>query len=132
MLAIRFILLGAIHIHHFIPDFNGITTDRPRGVGRNTGEKTPLGPVNELRRKVHLPEITGLDEPDYLQVDGRLAWPFYFGPDREAEFFLQVFNLFDRFNAGAVEGRVVSQRFGEPLGYAGVPRTLEMGLRVQL
>ena len=37
----------------------------------------------------------------------------------------------DRENIGVVEGRAISPDFGERIGLAGPPRTLELGLRVR-
>lgn len=112
-------------------NLDGITSDRPHGVGRNTGSDTPLGPVNRLRAENGLPRIESLDEPDFLQLDLRLWKSFLLKKDGKAEaaVFLQVFNVFDRFNEGPVEGRVTSRKFGEPIGQVGPPRTIETGLR---
>lgn len=112
-------------------NLDGITSDRPRGVGRNTGADTPLGPVNRLRQKNGLSRIGSLEEPDFVQIDLRLWKPFSLRGEGKAEaaVFLQVFNLFDRFNGGPVEGRVVSRSFGRPIGQVGPPRTLEAGFR---
>jgi hypothetical protein len=41
-----------------------------------------------------------------------------------------VANLLDRFNGGPVEGRVASQEFGRPVGLAGPPRTVQLGVRL--
>lgn len=126
-------------------NFDGSDNDRPDGVGRNTGEDTPLGPINALREEQNdvfrgvapgdpgllLPEITSLDEPSFSQVDVRLYRPFEWNDGRgRGEVFLQVFNLFDRFNAGLIEGRAISRNFGEAISLAGPPRTIELGLRV--
>lgn len=110
-------------------NYDGQANDRPAGVGRNTGEDTPLDPINELRRENDLPEIESLDSPDFLQVDLRVARP-YAARKFRGELFVQVFNLFNRTNYGLIEGRVVSKSFGEPLSLAGPPRTFEVGVRV--
>jgi len=111
-------------------NFDGITTDRPAGVGRNTGERTDLDAVNDLRRSEGLPEIHSLDEPGFFQVDVRLAKPIAFDGGANGELFLQVFNLLDRFNAGTLEGSALSRNFGEPINMAGPPRTLELGFKL--
>lgn len=108
---------------------DGQTNDRPPGIGRNTGEDSPLAPINELRREVGLPEVERLREPSFAQLDLRLGKGFTF-PDGRGEVFLQVFNLLDTGNLGPVEGRVISRDFGDPIGLAGPPRTWELGLRV--
>jgi hypothetical protein len=116
---------------------DGILTDRPEGVNRNTGADTPLGPINAVRAEhnAYLPDdqqlepVYSLEEPLFSQVDLRLYRRFPFGERGTGEVYFQVFNLLDRQNAGLIEGRVVSQNFGEPITLAGPPRTIEMGLR---
>ena len=109
---------------------DGITSDRPPGVGRNTGADTPLGPVNALRTASGLPVIRSLVEPAFFQTDLKIWKPFSFKGDKSTgEMFLQVFNLLDRFNGGPVEGRVTSRAFGRPIGLVGPPRTLEVGMK---
>jgi hypothetical protein len=120
---------------------DGILTDRPEGVGRNTGEDTPLDLINAEREKfnqeIHYKEgwaldpITSLRESGFFQVDLRIYRPFLFGDGRgKGEFFLQVFNLLDRENFGLIEGRATSRNFGRPITLAGPPRTVEIGLKV--
>jgi len=110
---------------------DGINTDRPEGVGRNSGADTPLDAVNAIRADEGLPPVTSVEEPDLLQVDLRLAVPLALRGGRiRGETFLQVFNLLDRFNGGPVEGRVTTSSFGRAVGYAGPPRTVELGLRL--
>ncbi len=122
-------------------NLDGITTDRPAGVGRNSGAKTPLDTVNRLRAEENetrtllglppLDEIHSLDEPDYARVDLRLYRPFRFREGRgTGEVSLQVVNALDRFNGGPIEGRVTSQNFGQAVGQLGPPRTFELGLRL--
>jgi hypothetical protein len=122
-------------------DLNGITTDRPAGVGRNTGEKTRLGTINALREQENvlrrlrgqpdLAPVRALHEPKFFQVDLRVSKPFAMREGRsKGQLFLQVFNLLDRVNGGLVDGRVLSPDFGKVIGLAGPPRTLELGLRV--
>jgi outer membrane receptor protein involved in Fe transport len=111
-------------------NYDGINTDRPEGVGRNTGEDTPLGPVNEIRRDEGLPEVASLRQPSFAQVDIRITKPFVAGRgERRAEAYVQVFNLLNRYNGGPVDGRVTSLYFGRPVGYAGPPRSVEAGLK---
>ncbi len=111
-------------------NLDGITSDRPEGVGRNQGEDSPLGPINELRREAGLEPVDELTTEPFLQVDLRLSQPFPLGDGGAGgEWYLQVFNLFDRFNPAMIDGRVTSVNFGEALGLAGPPRTLELGLR---
>jgi hypothetical protein len=112
-------------------NLDGITSDRPAGIGRNTGKDTPLGPVNELRAREGLAPVGSLDEPNFVQWDLRIWRAFGLGGRKtQAEAYFQVFNLLDRFNGGPVEGRVTSRSFGEAIGLAGPPRTLELGVKV--
>jgi hypothetical protein len=120
---------------------DGILTDRPEGVGRNTGEDTPLDLVNAEREKFNeeinykeewaLDPVTSLHEPGFLQVDLRIYRPFLFGNGKgKGEFFLQVFNLLNRENVGLIEGRATSRNFGRSITLAGPPRTIEIGLKL--
>jgi len=112
-------------------NIDGITTDRPTGVSRNTGADTPLDPVNELRAKNGLSPVDSLHEPTFMQVDLRVWKPFSNRSGKGGgEAFLQVFNLMDRFNGGPIEGRATSRDFGEAIGQVGPPRTLELGFRL--
>jgi len=112
-------------------NLDGITSDRPPGVGRNQGVDSSLRAINELRRDADLAEVDSLSDEPFIQVDLRLSQPFLLSQGRVgAEWYLQVFNLFDRFNPALIEGRVVSASFGRALGLAGPPRTVELGLRV--
>lgn len=96
---------------------------------RNSGKDTPLDLVNELRRAEGLPTVDKLDEPVFFQVDLRLSKRFR-SKETLIEAYLQVFNLFDRVNAGPIDGRIGSRYFGQPLALLGPPRTVEMGVRV--
>jgi hypothetical protein len=111
-------------------NLDGVTTDRPNGVGRNSGEDTPLGPVNKLRARKGLPPVRSLDEPSFAQVDLRVWKPFPMGQKGQGEVYGQIFNLFDRFNGGIIEGRATSRNFGESIGQVGPPRTFEFGVKV--
>lgn len=117
-------------------NLDGITSDRPRGLGRNSGEDTPLWVVNSLRAEENvrngaaLPPISSLEEPDFFQVDVRLQKNLGGRPRGwSGSVYVQVYNLFDRVNASAIQGRVVARDFGRPLALAGPPRTFEVGLR---
>ncbi|HXV75636.1 MAG TPA: TonB-dependent receptor [Candidatus Polarisedimenticolaceae bacterium] len=112
-------------------NLDGILSDRPAGVGRNSGEDTPLAPVNALRAEHGLPPVESLDEPSFAQLDLRIYRPFSWRTERgRGEVYLQVINLFDRENGGLVEGRVASLNFGRVITLAGPPRTLEFGFRI--
>jgi len=112
-------------------NIDGVTSDRPDGVSRNTGEDTPLDSVNVLRAEAGLPPVHSLHEPIFMQVDLRVWKPFHFREGHGGgEAFLQVFNLMDRFNGGPIEGRATSRNFGEPIGQIGPPRTLEFGFKL--
>jgi hypothetical protein len=102
---------------------DGILSDRPAGVKRNSGEQTPLAAINEQREKFNedinfkpewvLDPISSLNEPGFIQVDLRLYKPFLFADGRgKGQFFFQVFNLLNRENVGLIEGRVTSRKFG--------------------
>ena len=130
-------------------NLDGITSDRPPDVGRNTGKDTPLGPINQLRAEFNaelekiellapglytdlpfLDPVTALKEPSFEQVDLRIYRPFSFDKGKgRGEFFVQVFNVLDTQNAGLIEGRVLSQSFGQTISLAGPPRSIEMGLK---
>lgn len=112
-------------------NLDGVLSDRPAGVGRNTGEDTPLTPVNRLRAQAGLPSVRSLREPNFFQTDLRFTKPIALKKNgrARAEIFAQVFNLLDRFNGGPVEGRVTSPNFGRPIGQAGPPRTFDFGLK---
>lgn len=112
---------------------DGITTDRPAGVGRNEGQDSSIEAINAVRDQ----EVVPLDpilsvprEPSFVQVDLRLYKQFGSSDDGSSQIFLQVFNLFDRENVGLIEGRAISPNFGRPITLAGPPRTVELGLRV--
>ena len=112
-------------------NLDGILSDRPAGVGRNTGDGTPLGPVNALREEAGLAPVAALNEPTFAQADLRVHRPFEWDSGRRhGSFFLQVINLLDRENGGAIEGRAVSRSFGQVTTLAGPPRTVEVGFRI--
>ncbi len=123
-------------------NLDGITTDRPPGVRRNTGASTPLGPINAVRQDANvlrqhvglpaLPAVTSIpDPPRLLQVDLRVSRPFAWGVQKGAgEIFIQAFNVLNRWNGGPIEGRVISPDLGRPIGQIGPPRTLEAGLKI--
>ncbi len=122
-------------------NLDGITTDRPAGVGRNTGEDTPAAPIEELRARENelrtlrgqpaLPTVGSLRAPTFFQVDLRVSKPFVLSDGKgNGEMFLQVFNLMDRVNGGAIDGRAISPNFGKAIGLSGPPRTIGLGLRL--
>ena len=123
-------------------NLDGVLSERPEGVGRNTGEDTPLDPVNLLREERNkalfaidpsaelLSMITSLNEPNFAQVDVRLYRSFLYDEGRgRGQVFLQVINLLDRENAGLIEGRALSQSFGRTISLAGPPRIVEFGIK---
>ena len=112
-------------------NLDGILSDRPPGVGRNTGSATPLGAVNDVRSEAGLGPVTSLAEPSFAQFDLRVYRPFVWDAGRgSGVVFLQVINLLDRENPGLIEGRAVSPSFGEVTSLAGPPRTVEIGFRL--
>ena len=87
--------------------------------------------MNALRDEVGLPPVSSIREPSLVQLDLRVSKPFFLKNGKTgSELFVQVFNLLDRFNGGPVEGRVTSTDFGRPVGQAGPPRILELGLKL--
>jgi len=110
-------------------NLDGIKSDRPPGIGRNTGESTPLSVVNEIRTEKGLPVVTSLNEPSLVQLDLRVWKTFPLGSGNEGQFFVQVFNLFNRVNPAMMEGRVTAVNFGQPTAQATLPRTVESGVR---
>ncbi len=110
---------------------DGLNNDRPSGVGRNAGDRISLETVNAIRVKEGLAPLSELRfaDSDLAQVDLRLTKPF--ASERvKGAFFIQVFNLLDRFNAGPPEGRITSRNFGRASGPAGPARSFELGLRI--
>jgi hypothetical protein len=111
-------------------NLDGILSDRPKGLGRNTGADTPLDVVNRRRARAGLGSVDSLSEPNFAQMDLRIWKPIARKSGRgEADFYIQIFNVFDRDNAGAIEGRITARDFGEPIGQAGPARTFELGLK---
>ena len=111
-------------------NLDGLTNDRPEGVGRNTGADTDLDAVNALRATQGLPLVHSLREPTFFQVDVRVAKPFGIVKGNGGEAYLQVLNLLNRYNGGPIEGRATSQNFGEPIGQVGPARLLEFGVKI--
>ncbi len=112
-------------------NLDGIQTDRPAGINRNTGADTPLDALNAFRLDEGLSPVDSLSEPDFFQVDIRLYKPFTFAKQKgQAQVFLQVFNLFDRENVALIEGRATAEKFGSVVALAGPPRTVELGFRI--
>lgn len=112
-------------------NLDGITSDRPAGVGRNTGVDTPLGPVNAYRAKSGLAPVSSLSSPSLSQLDLRFYRSFAFREGRgKGQAFVQVFNVFDRFNGGLIEGRALASNFGAVISNAGPPRSVELGFKL--
>jgi hypothetical protein len=109
---------------------DGFTTDRPAGVGRNTGADTPLGAVNALRAEAGLPPATHLSEPALIQFDLKVSCPFPLGRG-QGEAYLQIYNLFNRVNGAPIDGAATSHTFGEPVGLMGPPQSVEGGFRLR-
>ncbi len=134
-------LSGVVRLYSGLPfnvttgldeNFDGINTDRPPGVGRNSGKDTPIEVVNLIRADEGLAPVGSLEEDAFAQVDVRVAKPFR-AAERDGwngEVFVQVFNLFNRYNPGPAQGRITARTFGEPVGYAGPPRTIQLGLKI--
>lgn len=110
---------------------DGITTDRPEGVNRNDGENASLDAINAVREAEGLePYTSELRAPNFAQVDLRVFKRFlHTGGQGSGEFYLQVFNLLNRFNGGMVDGNALSVNFGRAVAYAGPPRTVEVGMK---
>ena len=123
-------------------NLDGITSDRPPGVKRNTGASTDLAPINEVRDEANvlraqlglplLPPVISIPDPPWLaQIDLRVTRPFTWSDHGSTgALYVQVFNLLGRFNGGPIEGRVISPDFGKPIGQIGPSRTIEAGLKV--
>jgi len=113
-------------------NLDGIKSDRPEGIGRNTGAETDLTAVNAIRAKEGLDPVTRVEEPWLAQLDIRLTKPFAWSNGKGGgQFYLQVFNVLDHDNSGLIEGRVTAANFGRPIGIAGPPRTVELGMQVE-
>ena len=110
-------------------NLDGIKSDRPPDVGRNTGESTPLHLINEIRIAKGLPVVDSLNEPSLVQLDLRVWKPFPLGSGGDGQVFIQVFNLFNRVNPAMIEGRATAINFGQPTAQATLPRTVESGVR---
>jgi hypothetical protein len=110
-------------------NLDGIKSDRPSSVGRNTGEKTPLSVINAIRAEKGLPQVYSLNEPSMVQLDLRVWKPFPLGSSGDGQFFIQVFNLFNRLNPAMIEGRATAANFGQATAQATLPRTVESGVR---
>lgn len=110
---------------------DGITSDRPEGVGRNTGVDTPLQPVNDYRAAHGLAPVSSLSAPSLSQLDLRIYKPFPIKSGKgHGTAFVQIFNVFNRYNGGLVEGRALAGNFGAVISYAGPPRAFEMGFKM--
>jgi len=110
---------------------DGITSDRPIGVGRNTGADTPLEPVNDYRAAHGLAPVTTLTSPTLSQLDVRFYKPFTANHGKaQGQAFVQIFNVFNRYNGGLVEGRALATNFGAVISNAGPPRSIELGFKM--
>ena len=110
-------------------NLDGFQNERPEGIGRNAGKDASLEAINAIRVEEDLDPIESLSEPDFFQVDLRLYWPIA-SQGAGGQVYLQVFNVFNTTNVGLIEGRVVSEDFGQAITLAGPPRTLEMGFQM--
>jgi hypothetical protein len=112
-------------------NLDGITSDRPPGVGRNTGPDTSLEAINSYRAEHGMAPVTSLSAPYLSQLDLRLYKTFAFSQGKgNGQVFLQIFNVLDRFNGGLVEGRTLATNFGQAISYGGPPRMLELGFKL--
>jgi outer membrane receptor protein involved in Fe transport len=112
-------------------NLDGITSDRPPGVSRNTGVDTPLDSVNAYRAASGLARVSSLTAPSLSQLDLRLYRPFVLKHGKGyGQAFVQVFNAFNRYNGGLVEGRVLASNFGAVISNAGPPRSFELGFKM--
>ena len=73
--------------------------------------------------------MESLNEPSMVQLDLRIWKPFPLGSDGSGQFFVQVFNLFNRVNPAMIEGRATATNFGQATAQATLPRTVETGVR---
>ena len=110
---------------------DGITSDRPPGVSRNTGADTPLGPVDAYRAAHGLAPVKSLTSPSLSQLDLRIYRPFVVRRGKgHGTAFVQIFNVLNRYNGGLVEGRVLASNFGAIISNAGPPRSFELGFKM--
>jgi hypothetical protein len=110
---------------------DGITSDRPPGIGRNSGPGASLDAINAYRSEHGLAPVDSLSSPYLSQLDLRLYHVFRFAGNKgTGQAYAQVFNVFNRFNGGRVEGRALAANFGEPISYAGPPRQFELGIKL--
>jgi outer membrane receptor for ferrienterochelin and colicin len=91
------------------PNADGNATERPPGVGHNSGRGTTLWTVN-----------------------AQLAKVFALGPS-QIQVLVEVFNVFNHINPAGYVGVVASDQFGQPTHAANTlglgPRTVQVGLR---
>jgi outer membrane receptor protein involved in Fe transport len=112
-------------------NLDGITSDRPPGVSRNTGAQTELASVNAYRQAHGMTPVATLNSPSLSQLDVRLYRPFVLKHGKGyGQAFLQIFNVFNRYNGGLVEGRVLASNFGAVISNAGPARSLELGFKM--
>jgi hypothetical protein len=112
-------------------NLDGITSDRPPGVSRNTGAQTDLAPVNAYRQAHGMAPVATLNSPSLSQLDLRLYRPFVLKRGKGyGQAFFQIFNAFNRYNGGLVEGRVLASNFGAVISTAGPARSFELGFKM--
>ena len=87
--------------------------------------------MNTYRAANGLAPVSSLTSPSLVQLDLRLYRPFKL-KDRKGfgQAFLQIFNVFNRWNGGLVEGRALATNFGAVIGNAGPPRSFELGFKM--
>jgi hypothetical protein len=86
---------------------NGVTNDRPRGVGRNSARGSALFQADVRLSKVFLPA------------------------GRRLEVLVEAFNVFNRVNLTEYNGNASGREFGTPSS-SGPPRQLQFGVRFDL
>ena len=112
-------------------NLDGITSDRPPGVSRNSGADTPLAPVNAYRAAHGLAPVSSLTSPSLSQLDLRIYRPFLVKAGKgHGTAFVQIFNVLNRYNGGLVEGRVLASNFGAVISNVGPPRSFELGFKM--
>ena len=78
-----------------------------------------------------LPPVISLTSPSLSQLDLRIYRPFAVkGGKGRGQAFVQIFNVFNRYNGGLVEGRALASNFGAVISNAGPPLSFELGLKM--
>ncbi|MCR4340476.1 MAG: TonB-dependent receptor [Gemmatimonadaceae bacterium] len=108
---------------------DGITNDRPPGVGLNEGCRgLDLDRVNDYRQANGRSQVSEVNCPSYLAVDLRVSRAFRLGKVSVDGIF-QVFNLANRSNFLSPVGNALSPLFGQSVAVAS-GRQMEVALRV--